>query len=305
MKPKDIVLLILRLLIGGLFITTAIMKLISIDEFEAYIYSFGIFNFLLSTVVARLVIMAELLLGICLMAKLLYKYAWRLTMLMLVGFTLFLIYVAIFRNDSNCHCFGDIIELDPIHSIFKNVITIILMFFIRKEEDYQFKWKKWAIIAAFAVSFIVPFCVFPMDAVYNKFVSPVDEINVNAFDKVLSDSTMTDFDIQDGNYIIAVYASGCKYCKMSAKRMSLMLEKFAIDSTHFQMLIWGDSTHIQRFRTETNCEKYPWHHISPFAAIDVVYGQFPTFILTHDGQVVKGLDYRGMDEATLKEHLAK
>ena len=144
-----------------------------------------------------------------------------------------------------------------------------------------------------------------MDAVYNKFVSPVDEINVNAFDKVLSDSTMTDFDIQDGNYIIAVYASGCKYCKMSAKRMSLMLEKFAIDSTHFQMLIWGDSTHIQRFRTETNCEKYPWHHISPFAAIDVVYGQFPTFILTHDGQVVKGLDYRGMDEATLKEHLAK
>ena len=305
MKPKDIVLLILRLLIGGLFITTAIMKLISIDEFEAYIYSFGIFNFLLSTVVARLVIMAELLLGICLMAKLLYKYAWRLTMLMLVGFTLFLIYVAIFRNDSNCHCFGDIIELDPIHSIFKNVITIILMFFIRKEEDYQFKWKKWAIIAAFAVSFIVPFCVFPMDAVYNKFVSPVDEINVNAFDKVLSDSTMTDFDIQDGNYIIAVYASGCKYCKMSAKRMSLMLEKFAIDSKHFQMLIWGDSTHIQRFRTETNCEKYPWHHISPFAAIDVVYGQFPTFILTHDGQVVKGLDYRGMDEATLKEHLAK
>ena len=305
MKLKDIILLILRLLIGGLFITTAIMKLISIDEFEAYIYSFDIFNFLLSTVVARLVIMAELLLGICLMAKLLYKYAWRLTMLMLVGFTLFLIYVAIFRNDSNCHCFGDIIELDPIHSIFKNVITIILMFFIRKEEDYQFKWKKWAIIVAFAISFIVPFCVFPMDAVYNKFVSPVDEINVNAFDKVLSDSTMTDFDIQKGNYIIAVYASGCKYCKMSAKRMSLMLEKFAIDSTHFQMLIWGDSTHIQRFRTDTNCEKYPWHHISPFAAIDVVYGQFPTFILTHDGQVVKGLDYRGMDEATLKEHLAK
>ena len=305
MKLKDIILLILRLLIGGLFITTAIMKLISIDEFEAYIYSFDIFNFLLSTVVARLVIMAELLLGICLMAKLLYKYAWRLTMLMLVGFTLFLIYVAIFRNDSNCHCFGDIIELDPIHSIFKNVITIILMFFIRKEEDYQFKWKKWAIIVAFAISFIVPFCVFPMDAVYNKFVSPVDEVNVKVFDKTLSDSIMTDFDIHDGNYVVAVYASGCKYCKMSAKRISLMMDNHTIDSTRFQMLIWGDSTHIQQFLEETKCTSYPWHLISPYDAINIVYGKFPTFILTHDGQVVKGLDYRGMDEATLMEHLAK
>ncbi len=305
MKAKDVILLILRLLIGGLFITTAIMKLITIDEFEAYIYSFNIFSFLFSTVVARLVIMAEMLLGICLMAKLLYKYAWRLTMLMLVGFTLFLIYVAIFRNDTNCHCFGDIVQLNPAHSIIKNVVTMILMLFIRKEEDYQFKGKKWAIAAACLVSFVVPFCVFPMDAVYNKFVSPVDEINVSAFEKVTSDSTMTAFDIHDGNYVVAVYASGCKYCKMSAKRMSLMMEQNAIDSTRFQMLIWGDTANIQQFRKETNCEKFLWHHISPIAAIDVVYGKFPTFIFTHDGQVEKGLDYRGLNEQELVEFLSK
>ena len=303
MKAKDIILLILRLLIGALFITTAIMKLLTIDEFEAYIYSFNIFNFLLSTLVARVVIMAELLFGICLMAKLLYKYAWWLTLLMLVGFTFFLIYVAIFRNDTNCHCFGDIVQVNPPLSILKNVVTIVLMLFIRKEEDYQFKWKKWAIVAAFAVSFIVPFCVFPMDAIYNKFVSPVDEVNIVAFERVMADSTMTDFDIHEGNYVVAVYASGCKYCKMSAKRVNLMMEKLGIDSSRFQILIWGNSAHIQQFREETNCEKYPWHFISPFDAIDVVYGKFPTFILTHDGQVIQGVDYRGMDESMLVEHL--
>ena len=303
MKAKDIILLILRLLIGALFITTAIMKLLTIDEFEAYIYSFNIFNFLLSTLVARVVIMAELLFGICLMAKLLYKYAWWLTLLMLVGFTFFLIYVAIFRNDTNCHCFGDIVQVNPPLSILKNVVTIVLMLFIRKEEDYQFKWKKWAIVAAFAVSFIVPFCVFPMDAIYNKFVSPVDEVNIVAFERVMADSTMTDFDIHEGNYVVAVYASGCKYCKMSAKRVNLMMEKLGIDSSRFQILIWGNSAHIQQFREETNCEKYPWHFISPFDAIDVVYGKFPTFILTHDGQVIQVVDYRGMDESMLVEHL--
>jgi len=303
MKANDIVLLVLRLLIGGMFITTAIMKLLSIDNFEAYIYSFNIFSFLLSTVVARLIIMAEMLLGICLMSKMLYKYAWWLTMLMLAGFTVFLIYVAIFRNDTNCHCFGDIIEVDPAHSIIKNVVTMVLMLFIRKEEDYQFKGKKWALVAAVAVSFIVPFCVFPMDAVYNKFVSPVDEVNNTTFEKILADSTMADFDIHDGNYVVAVYASGCKYCKMSAKRMSLMMEQKQLDSSRFQILIWGDSLHIQQFREETNCEKYPWYVISPYDAIDVVYGKFPTFILTRDGEVVQGVDYRGLDEKLLMEHL--
>ena len=305
MKAKDVILLVLRLLIGGLFITTAIMKLITIDEFEAYIYSFGIFNFLLSTVVARLVIMAELLLGICLMAKMLYKYAWWLTMLMLIGFTFFLIYVAIFRNDTNCHCFGDIVQLNPVHSIIKNVVTMVLMLFIKNEDDYQFKGKKWALIAAVAVSFIVPFCVFPMDAVYNKFVSPVEDVNSSVFESIQADSTMANFDISKGNYVVAIYASGWKYCKMSAKRMSLMMEQNKIDSTKFQILIWGDSTHIHQFREETNCERFPWHVINPFVAIDVVYGKFPTFILTQNGQVIQGIDYRGLDEAILKEHLTK
>ena len=305
MKAKDIILLILRLLIGALFITTAIMKLVTIDEFEAYIYSFNIFSFLLSTVVARLVIMAEMLLGICLMAKLMYKYAWWLTILMLVGFTFFLIYVALFRNDTNCHCFGDIIQVDPVKSIIKNVVTMILMLFIRKEEDYQFKGKKWAIAAACLVSFVVPFCVFPMDAVYNKFVSPVEEINDTVFNAILADSTMADFDIHEGNYVVAVYASGCKYCKMSAKRMSMMMDQHNLDSSKFQILIWGDSVHIKSFMEETHCTPYRWYRISPYKAINMVYGKFPTFILTHDGQVAKGMDYRGIDEKVLLEHISE
>ena len=84
-----------------------------------------------------------------------------------------------------------------------------------------------------------------------------------------------------------------------------MMEQNEIDPTKFQILIWGDSTHIQQFREETNCERFPWYMINPYDAIDVVYGKFPTFILTQDGQVTKGIDYRGLDETVLKEHLKK
>jgi hypothetical protein len=82
-----------------------------------------------------------------------------------------------------------------------------------------------------------------------------------------------------------------------------MMEQKQLDSSKFQILIWGDSLHIQQFREETNCEKYPWYVISPYDAIDVVYGKFPTFILTRDGEVVQGVDYRGLDEKLLMEHL--
>lgn len=303
MKVKNVILLILRLLIGLFFITTAVLKLLSLDEFEVYIYSFNLFSFVFSTVVARLVIMAEMLFGICLMSKMLYKYAWWLTQLMLVGFTLLLIYIAIFRDDTNCHCLGAAIQMNPVMSIVKNVVTMALMFLIKNEEDYQFKRKKLALIGAFVVSFAVPFCVFPMDALYNKFVSPIDEINAEAFNTVRQDSTMTDFDVSKGNYVVAVYASGCKYCKMSAKKMTQILEKNEIDANKIHMLIWGDTAHIQQFREETECERYPWHVIHPYAAIDIVYGKFPTFILMQDGQIVKGFDYRGINEKELVEYL--
>ena len=82
-----------------------------------------------------------------------------------------------------------------------------------------------------------------------------------------------------------------------------MMEQNEIEPSKFHILIWGDSTHIQQFMEETNCENFPWHVINPYTAIDVVYGKFPTFILTQDGQVIKGIDYRGLDEAVLREHL--
>lgn len=306
LKAKKIGLLVLRLLIGALFITTAVFKLLAIEEFELYIYSFGIFNFLLSTIVARLVIMAEMLFGICLMAKLMYKYVWRLTMLMLVGFTLLLIYVAIFRNDTNCHCFGEIVPLAPVKSIIKNVVTMLLMVLIRKEKDYRFRGKVVVIVFAFLVSIIVPFVVFPMDAVINKLFAPDgDIINVEAFTMFQEDSTMTDFDIHDGNYVIAVYSSGCKYCKMSAKITSMMMEQNGIDSTRFQIFIYGDTAQIQEFLEETNTQKYTWHHIiDPYMALALGNGSFPVYYVTADGKVIKGLDYRGMNESALREYLS-
>ena len=100
-SSSSVLKLTIRLLLGVFFIGTAVLKLLSIDNFEIYIYSFGIVNYVKVTFLSRLLIFFELLIGISLILKIYFKQIWRLTMLMMASFTLFLIYAAIFRNDSN------------------------------------------------------------------------------------------------------------------------------------------------------------------------------------------------------------
>ena len=175
--------LTIRLLLGVFFIGTAVLKLLSIDSFEIYIYSFGLFSYTWTTFISRLLIFIELLIGISLIFKICLKKTWWLTMVMMVGFTLFLIYAAIFRNDSNCHCFGSLIELNPSQSIIKNIIVLVLLFFIRNEESHDYKpvLRKWLTVGIVLVSLIVSFVLLPMDVVYNRIYSEKDNVNTVAF----------------------------------------------------------------------------------------------------------------------------
>ena len=296
---------ILRLLIGAFFITTAILKLLSLDSFEIYIYSFNIFSFNLCAIIARLVIAAELLVGAFLIAKILYKPTWWLTLLMLVGFTFLLVYVAIFRQDSNCHCMGDLVELNPAYSIIKNLITIVLLFFIRKEEDYQFKGKKVVGIVLAVLALGVPFILFPTDATYNLFKKSDSNVNEKSFEQFMQDSVAQSLNIQEGSYVLGYLASGCKYCKLSAKKINTMVENNQLDTNKVVFIIWGGDESIQKFKEETDATHFRYAKISPVEAIQLVSGQFPTYVLVKDGKPVEAMDIRGLNDNKIRSFLTE
>lgn len=296
---------ILRILIGAFFITTAILKLLSLDSFEIYIYSFNIFSFNLCAIIARLVIAAELLVGAFLIAKILYKPTWWLTLLMLVGFTFLLVYVAIFRQDSNCHCMGDLVELNPAYSIIKNLITIVLLFFIRKEEDYQFKGKKAVGIVLAVLALGVPFILFPTDATYNLFKKSDSNVNEKSFEQFMQDSVAQSLNIQEGSYVLGYLASGCKYCKLSAKKINTMVENNQLDTNKVVFIIWGGDESIQKFKEETDATHFRYAKISPIEAIQLVSGQFPTYVLVKDGKPVEAMDIRGLNDNKIRSFLTE
>jgi len=316
---------VVRLLLGVMFITAAILKLLSIDYFEIYIYSFKIFSFAMTTVVSRLIIASEILLGLGLIFKVFYKKIWWLSMLMMIGFSLFLIYVIIFRNDENCHCFGELVQLNPSESIYKNIISIILLLFIRTETEHEYKpvLKNWIIASSVVVSVILPFVVFPMDTLYNKFVSKDNNINTIAFEKSLKDSinivrlnvvsendtiiiqrdSITKFNIKDDKYIINYISAGCKFCKMGTEKLVMMLDRNDIGRTHVKFMIWGYDGDIANFMKESNTADCEYWFIPPMTSLDITFGKFPIYVWSDDETIVNSGDLRNLEEKRLTEFL--
>ena len=297
LSSSGVLRLSIRLLLGAFFIGTAVLKLLSIDNFEVYIYSFGLFSYTWTTFFSRLLIFIELLIGISLILKICFKQIWWLTMLMMVGFTLFLVYAAIFRNDSNCHCFGDLIELNPIQSILKNIITIALLFFIKNEESHDYKpvLKKWLVASTIVISLVVSFVLLPMDVIYNKVYSEKENVNTVAFYESMNDSTFVN--LQHGRYLINYALAGCKYCRIGAEKLTLMVDRHGIPHDRIKLIIGGSDEAIGRFIELTGTSDYEHWKIPAPKFMSITFGKFPLYVFIEDGKIVKAGDLRILDDA--------
>ena len=304
-KGQNILKAVIRIGIGLFFIVSAVLKLLSLDQFELYIYSFNLLNFTWSTLAARAIIASEILLGILLIIKVKYKIAWWLTLLMLIGFSLLLVYVILFRNDSNCHCMGDLVEIKPSWSLVKNLVAIALLFFVRNEEDYQFRGKTLSLVGAFVAALVPPFVLFPIDNVYN-FFSHSDNMDYNetAFNALMADSTMQDVHLDGDNYVVGVVSVGCQFCRVSCLKVSEMVDNNHLDTNRILFFVWGgDSAMVRDFQKETKTEAFRYVPINPVSAVHVVNGQFPTYLFIQNGDVESTADLRHLTEKKLSDHL--
>ena len=286
----------IRIGIGGMFVIAAILKLISVDEFEIYIYSFDIFGFVATSLLSRLLIAGELILGIFLIFKINYRLTRRLIFSVLIFFTLFLVYAAIFRNDDNCHCFGELVELNPIESIIKNVVLMILLLSQRVDEStsQRVERRKSKVNCKLLIvncSLLAVFIISPPDIIYDKIFSSDEEISSRDLYESFADvvkidfenetivfDTTSSFNVSEGRQMIAIVSAGCKYCKIGVKKLSMMMERDDGDYDDVDIFIWGSPEGIVNFRRETLTEGCSYWHIMPNKAIDITYGRFPTFI---------------------------
>ena len=327
----------INIVIGSVFIIAAIFKLMSIDEFEIYIYSFDIFSFLLTTFVSRIIIIGEFILGLFLILKINYKLTWRLTFISLILFTLFLVYVAIFRQDANCHCFGELVELSPLESIIKNLVMIALLILGQRTTDngqqtqaqssklkaqsskfkaqsskfkaQSSKFKAQSSKLLVLSSTFLVFIISPPDSIYKMIYSTEKEVSTvdlyKSFDEVVKIDFTEEGLVFDSissfkekeNQLIVIVSSGCKYCRLGLKKLSLIMKNEDLATDNVDIFIWGSPEGIEDFRFETMTEDYSYWHIMPNRAIEITYGRFPIFIFLKEKDIIKIGDFRDVDDA--------
>ncbi len=221
---------------------------------------------------------------------------------------MFLIFTAIFRNDDNCHCFGEIVKLNPVESIMKNIVIASVILYIRPSDKSSPSKRAIVPVIIAVLSLCIPFIITPMDSIYNKIYSKEESVSAidmfESFDDVerfnfnnnqIIDSTAV-LDVDDGKYILVYVSAGCKYCRIGVHKLSMIIKNNDLDSDRVRLFIWGAPDAVEDFMRETETEDYSYWHIMPNKAIDITYGRFPTFVWLEDKEIVKVGDFRDLDD---------
>lgn len=301
-KLKQSLPYIAKVVIGILFIISAIAKIVGMDKFELYVYSYHFFSLNFTFIVARLAIIAELVLGIGLLSMLLHKPVWWASTLMTAGYTLFLLYAALIGRNDSCHCFGELVEMNPWQSIVKNIVllAILALAYPAKNVKWRFAWP--ALIATGIACGVTVFCVSPPDNFtpgYNR----EGNINTEILDNIINTPPLDTLKLNEGRQIVCFYTPGCQYCQMAAKKISLMQHFYGGGNNKITcVFLMGDDKSVDLFFNKSESTRYPYI-IYPDVTqlLACVDGEFPTIAFLEDGKLVYQTGFRDMHEEKIEE----
>lgn len=176
---------IFRVILGSLFILSAISKLFPIEAFDLTIVNQGITNWSIAPYLSRFIISVELFLGISFfVTPLVKKIAIPYSFLLLIVFCFHLIYLILTGSGSkNCGCFGELIPMSSVEALIKNLALIFLLFLLHKYFSFEKKLNYSFAFAVFSIVFAGMFLIFQVKP-YN--IPPKDEIQTQMNDSVVT-----------------------------------------------------------------------------------------------------------------------
>ena len=299
-KFKQIAPIALKVLLGLVFIVSAILKIFDMDKFEIYIYSYHFFSLNFSFLVARAAIIVELVLGVGLVSNTLHKFYWWGSMVMLAGYTLLLIYALFLGRTDSCHCFGDFLQLDPKQSLLKNVVLMLLFLPIYKVKEWKTLYRWWIFFMALLASSITVFAVSPPDNFTAAYDSD-ENLKMEFFDDLLSEPPLDSLNLKEGRQVLCFFSTGCEYCQMAAQKLALMQQFYGFPAENITCVFMGSEENIPQFYVEAQSPEYrSVLYDDVVKLVKAINGQFPTIVFVENCNVVETYGFRDMKEAEIK-----
>ena len=299
-KVFGILPVVIKVLLGLLFIASAILKIVDMDQFEIYVYSYHFFSLNFSFLVARAAIIIELVLGIGLVSNTFHKLYWWGSMAMLVGYSILLIYALYLGRTDNCHCFGDFLQLDPKHSLLKNgvLLLFLLPLFWIGEWKTPFRWL--ILCLAVIASTVAVFAISPPDN-FTPSYDAEKNLQVELFDEMLDDAPLDSLNLREGKQVICFFSTGCEFCQMAARKLSLMQQFYGFPADCITYVFMGSESGVESFYENSESAQYrDILYPDVVRMLTAVNGAFPTLVFMENGTPIYEYGFRSMNEDEIK-----
>lgn len=282
----------LRVLLSALFLVSAVAKLVAIDDFELYIYSYGLLPLNVSYVAARLCIVAELLLALFFALGWWRRWVNLAAFLLLILFSLFLGYAALIGRTDSCQCMGRLADLDPVQSLLKNAVLIAMVLGYARLSRMAgipcltSKARKTRVILSSVFVVAIVAAVFCISVPDNWMFGPEE----SRYDRELleesigPDGVLADEGLAEGHQLMAFVTRGCPYCRMTREKLGSIAKRNHLDTSRI-------------------------HYFEPADLPDnlflrITYGQRPFILLLDNGRPVVTYHYRNISERQVKNFLS-
>ena len=297
-STKAILIELLLLSCAAVFLFSGISKLIYINKLEWSIIEFFNCNYAISSILARLIIGMELILGCLLLAHQYLKYTLLISKLLLLLFSIYLfIEIISYGNNGDCGCFGNAFSLSPLASLGKNLARLLFLYWIKKSNR-----KSWnnalASLALIMLCLAVPFISNPLHKTLNERPINLAHLSTRIAPKFIDS-------LKKERRIIAFLSLGCPHCRKAAILFQ-QLQKTEKKASILLILNGPDELKTDFFE-ETKANNLPnlFYNGDPSGFQAMAGPYVPSIYWIENGIIKRETNYLELDEKSIKKWFNK
>jgi len=270
-------------LLGFVFLVSAVAKLYSLGAVELYVVNQ---NLLPSRVMAayaiRLLVAAELCLGLACFQRARFRHFTLPAIFgLLTFFSFFLAYLAFFRKETgNCHCFGELIRMSPLESLFKNLALVgLVLYLFRKTRGWSAgSWRVPAGLAA--ASLLIVLLGFPVRQIDVHPSAETPSTGKNRFAEFQGFSDGQEANLTEGTCLAVFVSLNCDHCRELVTRLAEADSEQALPSTY--LICLGEKNEAPAFFSDTGAD-FPYLCADPESFFAFIGERPPRMYLLQQG----------------------
>ena len=233
--------------------------------------------------------------GTALVCGIYFRTARVLAAIALSGFSLFLLWRVILGDSGSCHCMGDLIDLNPMQSLLKNLGMGLVLAFCWKSRTRVFRHMHLVSALTAVAATTVVFCITPPDIYFRK-GRISEDLSEERF-KPVADS----LGLSSGRKAICFYSASCEHCRHCASKVASIVRRHGLTPDSFPVVFMQtsekqDSVSNAFFFEYGEKLMLPNSYLHPFTFLPITNGSMPLVVLFEDGRKVKEYDYLSIDE---------